>query len=477
MTTQSAIMSFFTKAILSTKLTRGFALRQFEKLLYDKMIVQKDPLFSSPLYSKAANMDRYNGLVTMLHCFVRNIDKGYISKDYARKLIDTLIKGAFLAGSGRKEATIAYRDKYGINPPALVAISPTQQCNLECTGCYASSTSTSCTKLEYHTVQKIVRELHDEMGMRFFVISGGEPLLYNSEGHTIFDLFKEFSDSFFQIYTNGTLLTDEVAKKMAELGNVTPAISVEGYEKETDERRGSGVYKKILEAFENLKRNGVMFGVSVTSTQKNIDVLLTDKFYDYFFKDKGASYMWMFQYMPIGREFTMDLMLKPKQRFELFKQWKKVMTKKRYWVADFWNSGLLSSGCLSCAREGGYFYIDWNGNIMPCVFIPYYQDNVHDLFKKGKKIQDALFTDLFVKGRSWQTHHFAKDGKVQNLLMPCFIRDHHKDFLKTMDGVKLTPEDASAKAALSSEKYHKDLMAFDEELAKLTDSYWEKEYT
>ncbi len=32
---------------------------------------------------------------------------------------------------------------------------------------------------------------------------------------------------------------------MAELGNVFPAISVEGYEKETDERRGTEVYKNL----------------------------------------------------------------------------------------------------------------------------------------------------------------------------------------------------------------------------------------
>jgi MoaA/NifB/PqqE/SkfB family radical SAM enzyme len=37
---------------------------------------------------------------------------------------------------------------------------------------------------------------------------------------------------YFLFFTNGTLITKEVAEKLAQLGNVTPAISVEGFEKE-----------------------------------------------------------------------------------------------------------------------------------------------------------------------------------------------------------------------------------------------------
>jgi len=53
--------------------------------------------------------------------------------------------------------------------------------------------------------------------------------------------------------------------------------------------------KKILRAFERLRNVGVAFGISVTATSKNVDVLLSDEFYDFFFKEQGASYMWQFQ--------------------------------------------------------------------------------------------------------------------------------------------------------------------------------------
>ncbi|MBT3304711.1 hypothetical protein HN592_05485 [Candidatus Woesearchaeota archaeon] len=145
-------------------------------------------------------------------------------------------------------------------------------------------------------------------------------------------------------------------------------------------------------------------------------------------------------------------------------------------VADFWNSAELTSGCISCGKH--YFYIDWDGNIMPCVFIPYYQDNLKDLYANGKSIMDAMFSDLFTKGRAWQKDNFTKkDGKVRNLMMPCLVRDNHKDFVsivKSCEGVK--GEDQAATDALNSDEYHADLEQFDEDLKKIEDPYWEEHY-
>ncbi len=48
-------------------------------------------------------------------------------------------------------------------------------------------------------------------------------------------------------YSNGTLIDKDVTLKLQELGNVAPAISIEGLEEETDHRRGKGVWKKIMQ--------------------------------------------------------------------------------------------------------------------------------------------------------------------------------------------------------------------------------------
>ena len=127
------------------------------------------------------------------------------------------------------------------------------------------------------------------------------------------------------------------------------------------------------------------FGVSVTATDKNIDTLLSDEFYDFYFDKQGACYMWQFQLMPIGRgKDEMDLMVRPEQRLELFRKWEKLLSEKKYCLADFWNSGVLSRGCIAYGRSGGYLYIDWHGNVTPCAFIPYFVDNIYELYDNGR---------------------------------------------------------------------------------------------
>jgi len=464
---QKAIAAI-TKWIVGNKIARNLASGQLDKILKKNIMEGGNPNFS-----EAVKTDRYNGMRAMYKSFFRNIDRGVISKDVAKKFISTLVEGAMMDGGNRKEAAAKYNEKYGINPPGFITISPTQKCNLKCTGCYASSDEVCDTTLDWKYVDQMLKEGHDELGMRFFVISGGEPFMYNSDGKTIMDIFRQYRDCFFQVYTNGTLITKEIAQELAELGNVTCAISVEGYKDETDERRGDGVYDRVLKAFANLKETKVPFGVSVTVTSKNVDLVMTDEFYDHYFDKMGVTYMWMFQYMPIGRKFTEELMIKPEQRLEMYKVWKRQMVEKERFIADFWNSAELCSGCLSMGKN--YFYVDWNGNVMPCVFVPYYKDNIKDLYDNGKKMVDALWSDLFVKGREWQAQHLDKgNGKSGNLLMPCPMRDHHREIVKILKETGAKPEDEAAKQALESDEYHEKLYEFDDKLAAIEDPYWEE---
>jgi len=62
-------------------------------------------------------------------------------------------------------------------------------------------------------------------------------------------------------------------EKVAEVGDITTVISFEGFEKETDECRGNGTYKKILTAFKNFRNTGVPFGIFVTVTSDNAELL------------------------------------------------------------------------------------------------------------------------------------------------------------------------------------------------------------
>ncbi|MGD9977947.1 MAG: radical SAM/SPASM domain-containing protein [Bacteroidales bacterium] len=461
----SGIISSIVKSEVPRSLLEG----QLKKYMKQKIFYDEE--------SHASEISRqyqFFALWAMYKSYVRNLDKGNLSSKVTKRIIASFLGSVLLRKNASNESRRMFQNKHGMFPPTFITISPAKQCNLRCIGCYAASSPITETTLNWTLLNRIIEDAYTGMGMRFFVISGGEPLLYKSENKTILDLAERWNDCFFLMYTNGTLINENIALRLADLGNITPAISVEGYEAATDARRGSGIYQRIIKAKDNLTSAGVPFGLSITATTENIDILLQESFYDYYFSEFGATYMWFFQYMPIGRDFSEDLMISPQQRLQLYQTQDKILTEKEYFVADFWNGAPMSNGCISCGKAGGYIYINWDGNIMPCVFVPYYHDNINTLYNSGKSLSDALFAPLFVKGRAWQKEYIGGKSNPGNLLRPCFYRDHYKTFHEIANQAQVLPENEDAQKAFHSKEYYEFMLKFDNELEELSSPVWDK---
>jgi MoaA/NifB/PqqE/SkfB family radical SAM enzyme len=374
----------------------------------------------------------------------------------------------------------AFKERHGSNPPDFLVLSPGKTCNLACVGCYAGS-GPAREKLDWATLDRIVGDAHDRWGTRFFVLSGGEPLAWRDSGRGVLDLAERHPDCFFMMYTNGTLLDERVAGRLAELGNVTPAISVEGLRQRTDARRGEGVFERVLNAMRELKSRGVMFGVSLTATRENAAGLLSDEVVDFYFGEMGALYGWIFHYMPIGRGFTLDLMPTADQRVHLLQRLQWLVRERGLFLVDFWNSAAATFGCVAGGRAGGYFHVDWNGAVSPCVFMPYSPVNVRDVFARGGSLDEVWAQPFFAAIRSWQRAYGYRERaepreSVGNWLRPCLMRDHHAEFRHILDRCPAAPTDANARAALGDPTYREGLLAFDEQLARLTDPLWRRDY-
>ncbi|MEN6409512.1 MAG: radical SAM protein [Anaerolineaceae bacterium] len=396
-----------------------------------------------------------------------------LSRPFLRNTGRNLVSGIMVDG-GQRTAMSQFRETYGINPPGFLTLSPGKACNLHCTGCYANA-GAGAEKLEWRTFDRIITEAETLWGVRFLVISGGEPLAYRSEGKGILDAAAKHPNVFFLMYTNGTLIDDAMAKRLAELGNVTPAISVEGWRERTNERRGPGVFEQVLQSMERLRRAGVPFGISLTATRNNAEEILSDEFIDFFFNEQGVLYGWLFHYMPIGRSFTLDLMPTPEQRVWMWKRVWEIIRQRHLFLADFWNHGTLSDGCLASGRSdgGGYLYVDWNGTVSPCVFVPYSPVNVREVYANGGTLNDIWKDPFFGSIRQWQGTYRKEKG---NWLAPCIIRDHHRDLRRLIALHEPEPTDENARKALLDPDYARGMDQYDDAYQTLSDPYWKKYY-
>ncbi len=181
-----------------------------------------------------------------------------VNKNCQEKFLDNFILTGLLENQKKRDRSVTQ----GSAPLYTLLISPTMRCNLRCKGCYAQNYKKE-DDLSFELLDRIIKEAK-EMGTAFFTILGGEPFI--REG--LFDIYKKHSDAYFQVYTNGTLINKKVAQKLVEVGNVIPQISIEGFEEETDDRRGKGTFKKVIKAMDILKENGAPFGYSVCVTRK-----------------------------------------------------------------------------------------------------------------------------------------------------------------------------------------------------------------
>ncbi|MBU5440068.1 radical SAM protein [Tissierella sp. MSJ-40] len=296
------------------------------------------------------------------------------------------------------------KKKHDCNIPWAILMDPTSACNLKCTGCWASEYDKT-DSLTYETLDRIIRE-GKELGIYMYIYSGGEPLVRKED---LIKLAEKHNDCSFLSFTNATLVDENFAKKLGELGNFGLAISVEGFENETDMRRGKGTYNKVMEAMDLLKREGVIFGFSTCYHKYNTESVGSEEYLD-FLIDKGCMFGWYFTYVPIGKDAVTDLMVTSEQREYMYHKIRELRKEKPIFIMDFWNDGEYVDGCIAGGKN--YLHINANGDVEPCAFIHYSNVNIKEV-----SLIKALQSPIFKAYRDMQPFN-------ENHLRPCPLLDN-----------------------------------------------------
>ncbi len=324
-----------------------------------------------------------------------------IDEGIRRSLLENFIINASLKWSDSKDKL---RERHNCNIPWAVLMDPTSACNLRCTGCWAAEYGDRLN-MSYEELDSIICQAN-KLGTYFFLFSGGEPLVRKAD---IIRICEAHPDCQFAAFTNGTLIDGEFADEILRVKNFIPAISVEGFENDTDFRRGNGTFKKVEAAMALLKARGILFGISCCYTGRNYEIIGSEEYFDQMI-EWGAKFCWFFTYMPVGNRAVPELMVNAEQRRFMYEQVRGFRETKPIFTLDFWNDGEYTEGCIAGGRR--YLHINANGDMEPCAFIHYSDSNIRE-----KTLLEALKSPLFMAYRAGQPFN-------ENHLRPCPLLDN-----------------------------------------------------
>jgi MoaA/NifB/PqqE/SkfB family radical SAM enzyme len=179
----------------------------------------------------------------------------------------------------------------------LVFWETTKACNLSCRHCRAVPRRTlGPTELDTRRALTLIDQIA-EVAKPVLVLSGGEPLFRPD----IFDIAAYGVETGFRmaLATNGTLVTERVAAKIADTGFARVAISLDGAQAVTHDafRNLPGSHSLAIRGIRNLRDEGVSVQINSTVARHNVAELpaMLD-----LALQLGADALHLFMLVPVG---------------------------------------------------------------------------------------------------------------------------------------------------------------------------------
>lgn len=151
--------------------------------------------------------------------------------------------------------------------PDQIAVLLTNECNLRCSHCGNENRD----KKENELSKEKWREITDQcaqMGVFIFNVSGGEPFI-RKDWQDILSYAREKNIEV-AITSNGTLINEDIVQKLKELNIFNIHLSLDGIGAIHDHfRNQKGVFDKVLQSINLLKKYNIPFGVTTAVSKRN----------------------------------------------------------------------------------------------------------------------------------------------------------------------------------------------------------------
>lgn len=300
--------------------------------------------------------------------------------------------------------------------PKWIAWEITRRCNLKCIHCRSSSEMEVQNHPDFST-EEAFRIMDDIVSFAkpVIVLSGGEPLLRKD----IFEIARYGSDRNLRmcLATNGTLVTDEICKKIKDSDIKIVSLSLDGsVEKVHDNfRNQKGAFAGTINAATLFKKHGIEFIINSSFTKRNQDEI--PKVYK-LAKELGATAWYLFMIVPTGRGEDILNELISKEDYESILHWHYLMEKDekdllvRPTCAPHYYRVVLqkskeegkkferrtlkfsTGGSKGCIAGQLIALIDVDGNVLPCSYFPKSAGNLREQSFKNIWENSRLFKEL-----------------------------------------------------------------------------------
>ena len=321
-----------------------------------------------------------------------------------------------------------------------------EYCNLKCLHCYQESHKP--IELKYEQLVKIYeqfKELLNDLKMKGHInITGGEPLC-NPYLFKILDLIKKDQDLItFSILTNGTLINENIAKKLKSYNPYYVQVSLEGGKKTNDYIRGKGTYKKVAKGIINLRKQDIFTSISFTATRLNYKefpkVVKYAKKYD-------VNNVWSDRYIPLGDNIDKNMSLNYKQTREYLaimnKERNKLIKEKSHTTISMYRAlqfQMTNDFAYGCTAGDTLLTVMENGDLVPCRRMPIVVGNLFetkmiDLYKNNKILKRLRVKKIPDECLSCE-HSEMCHGGLKCLTYALYNDLNHKDIGCNIDIVK-----------------------------------------
>ncbi|HET97144.1 MAG TPA: radical SAM protein [Desulfurivibrio alkaliphilus] len=300
--------------------------------------------------------------------------------------------------------------------PKWLAWEITRRCNLKCVHCRSSSELEAKEHPDFD-LQEAKRILDDIAAYAepVVVLSGGEPLLRDD----VFEIASYGTAKGLRmcLATNGTLVTEEICRRLKEAGIRMVSLSLDGADAAVhdDFRCQPGAFAGTINAANLFRAHDIPFLINSSFTKRNQTEI--PKVYR-LAKELGAKAWYMFMIVPTGRgENIMEELISPEEyeelltwHYEMEKEedellvrptcaphyYRLVLQKAKQEGEKFKRRTLQFStgGAKGCLAGQLISLIDVDGNVLPCSYFPLPAGNLKEQSFKDIWENSKLFQEM-----------------------------------------------------------------------------------